>query len=29
MVLIEVETGVGAAHGGLETAITIERFVAP
>jgi D-galactarolactone cycloisomerase len=34
MVLIEVETddgvvGVGAAHAGLEAAITIERFVAP
>jgi L-alanine-DL-glutamate epimerase-like enolase superfamily enzyme len=34
MVLIEVETdtgitGIGAAHAGLEAAITIERFVAP
>ena len=34
MVLIEVqtddgETGVGAAHAGLEAAVTIERFVAP
>src|SRR4030081_2182513 len=34
MVLIEVATddglvGIGAAHGGLEAAITIERFVAP
>ena len=34
MVLVEVETddgvtGIGAAHAGLEAAITIERFVAP
>lgn len=34
MVLIEVETdagvtGIGAAHAGLEAAVTIERFVAP
>ena len=34
MVLIEIETdagitGIGAAHAGLEAAISIERFVAP